>query len=93
MAFSETLKQLYQESRCVWWAKPSNWVPTWPSSVTTISSFEPRMFENWFMNVRLVCTSKRRVPKNAIDGPSTCASSMTSPDLISRAAFITAAGF
>ena len=51
------------------------------------------MFENWFMNVRFACTSKRRVPKNAIDGPSTWASSITSPDLMSRAAFITAAGF
>ena len=58
-----------------------------------ISSFEPRMLENWFMNVRLVCTSKRRVPKNAMLGPSTCASSITSPVLISLAAFSTAAGF
>jgi hypothetical protein len=47
----------------------------------------------WFMNVRLVWTSKRRVPKNAMLGPSTCASSNTSPVLISFAAFITAAGF
>ena len=51
------------------------------------------MLENWFMKVRLVCTSKRRVPKNGMVGPSTCASSITSPVLISFAAFITAAGF
>ncbi len=51
------------------------------------------MLENSFMNVRLVCTSKRRVPKNAMLGPSTCASSITSPVLISLAAFSTAAGF
>ena len=35
------------------------------------------------MNVRLVCTSKRRVPKNAMLGPSTWPSSITSPVLIS----------
>ena len=70
-AFSSTFWQLYQLLRWVWCAKPSNCVPTWPSSVTTISSFDPRMLENWFMNVRLVCTSKRRVPKNGMLGPST----------------------
>jgi hypothetical protein len=35
------------------------------------------------MNVRLVCTSKRRVPKNGISDESTCARSMCSPVLIS----------
>ena len=45
------------------------------------------------MKVRLVCTSKRRVPKNGILSPSTWPSSITSPVLISFAAFITAAGF
>src|SRR5215208_1895425 len=42
VAFSSTLTQLYQRFSCVWWAKPSNWVPTWPISEMTISSFEPR---------------------------------------------------
>ena len=58
-----------------------------------ISSLLPRMLENWFMNVRFGCTSNRRVPKNAMLGPSTCASSITSPLLISLAALSTAAGF
>ena len=45
------------------------------------------------MKVRLVCTSKRRVPKNGILSPSTWPSSITSPVLMSFAAFITAAAF
>src|SRR5262249_36266311 len=45
------------------------------------------------MNVRFMCTSKRRVPKNAMLGPSTCASSMTSPVLISFTALSTDCGF
>src|SRR5262245_43413051 len=45
------------------------------------------------MNVRLTCTSKRRVPKNGILSLSTCASSITSPLLMRLAAFITAAAF
>src|SRR5829696_2191935 len=91
VAFSSTLTQLYQRFSCVWWAKPSNWVPTWPISEMTISSFEPRRFEGWFMKVRLMCTSKRRVPKNGILSESTWPSSITSPVLMSFAAFITAA--
>jgi len=38
-----------------------------------------------------MCTSKRRVPKNGILSPSTWPSSITSPVLMSFAAFITAA--
>ena len=68
VAFSSTLKQLYQLSSWVWCAKPSNCVPTWPISVITISSLLPRRFEKSFMNVRLTCMSKRRVPKNAMFG-------------------------
>src|SRR4051812_8827152 len=45
------------------------------------------------MNVRLTCTSKRRVPKNGMLAPSTCPSSMTSPVLISLTALSTACGF
>jgi len=45
------------------------------------------------MKVRLACTSKRRVPKKGIFWDSTCPISMTSPVLMSFAAFITAAGF
>ena len=45
------------------------------------------------MNVRLVWTSKRRVPKNGILSFSTCAISITSPVLISCVARSTAAGF
>lgn len=37
-------------------------VPTWPISEMTISSLEPPRLEKSFMNVRLVWTSKRRVP-------------------------------
>ena len=68
-------------------------MPTWPISLTTISSLLPRRFEGWFMNVRLVCTSKRRVPKKGIAALSTWAISMTSPVLISRVAFSTASAF
>ena len=45
------------------------------------------------MKVRLVCTSKRRVPKNAILSFSGCAISITSPLLMSCAARSTLAGF
>ena len=45
------------------------------------------------MNVRLTCTSKRRVPKNGMLAPSTCPSSMTSPVLISLTALSTDCGF
>src|SRR6478609_3119888 len=45
------------------------------------------------MNVRLTCTSKRRVPKNGMLAPSTCPSSITSPVLISLTALSTACGF
>ncbi len=45
------------------------------------------------MNVRLVWTSKRRVPKKGIAALSTCPISMTSPVLISRAALSTDSGF
>jgi hypothetical protein len=41
-------------------------VPTWPISLTTSSSLLPRRCDGWFMNVRLVWASKRRVPKNGI---------------------------
>ena len=51
------------------------------------------MFDALFMNVRLICTSKRRVPKNGILSLSTWASSITSPVLIRPVAFSTAAGF
>ena len=51
------------------------------------------MLAGWFRNVRLTCTSKRRVPKNGILSLSTCASSITSPVLIRPAAFMTAAAF
>jgi hypothetical protein len=70
-------------SSIVWCTKPSSWVPTWPSSVMMISSLLPRRLDGWFMNVRLVCTSKRRVPKNGIAALSTCPSSITSPVLMS----------
>jgi hypothetical protein len=53
----------------------------------------PRRFEGWFMNVRLVCTSKRRVPANGILSFNTWAISMTSPVLMSRVAFSTLSGF
>ena len=59
----------------------------------TISSLLPRRLEGWFMNVRLVCTSKRRVPANGIWLFSTWAISMTSPVLMSRVAFSTLSGF
>ena len=39
----------------------------------TISSLLPRRLDCGFMNVRLMCTSKRRVPKNGILSLSTCA--------------------
>src|SRR6266480_3111260 len=45
------------------------------------------------MKVRLVCRLKMRVPKNAIPGPSTWLSSITSPVLISRAPRSTTSGF
>ena len=45
------------------------------------------------MNVRLVCTSKRRVPKNGILSESTCPISMTSPVLMRRTALRTDSGF
>ena len=45
------------------------------------------------MNVRLVVTSKRRVPKNGIAALSTWPISMTSPVLISRTALRTDSGF
>jgi len=45
----------------LWWAKPSNWVPTCPSLVVTTSSLLPRWFACGFMNVRFVCRSNRRV--------------------------------
>jgi len=53
----------------------------------------PRSFEPVFMKVCLTCTSKRRVPKNGIAGPSTCANSMISPLLISLTASSTSCGF
>ena len=55
------LKQLYRLSPWLWWAKPSNWVPTCPSSVVTTSSLLPRWFDCGFMTVRFVCRSNRRV--------------------------------
>ena len=93
VAFSSTLKQLYQLLRCVWCAKPSNWVPTWPISDKTSSSLLPRSLVPAFMKVRLACMSKRRVGEIAIPGPSTWASSITSPVLISFTALSTDAGF
>src|SRR5215468_538662 len=45
------------------------------------------------MTVRFTCTSKRRVPENGMSGPSTWASSVTSPVLISLTASSTACGF
>src|SRR5882724_10716883 len=77
----------------VWWAKPSSWVPTCPISLTRTSSLLPRRFEGSFMNVRLVCTSKRRVPKNGIEAFSTWPSSMISPDLMSWVARSTDSAF
>src|SRR6266700_3818668 len=90
---SLTLKQLYSESPIVWWAKPSNCVPTWPISLVTNSSLLPRVFLPVFMKVRLVCRLKMRVPKNGMPGPSTYAISITSPVLISRTARNTVSGF
>src|SRR6266568_982733 len=90
---SLTLKQLYSESPIVWWAKPSNCVPTWPISLVTTSSLLPRVFLPVFMKVRLVCRLKMRVPKNAMPGPRTWPSSMTSPVLMSRAPRSTVSGF
>src|SRR4029450_12087657 len=77
----------------VWWAKPSSWVPTCPISLIRTSSLLPRRLDGWFMNVRLVCTSKRRVPKNGIEALSTWPSSMISPDLMSRVARSTDSDF
>src|SRR5438132_9423679 len=57
------------------------------------ASLLPRRFEGWFMKVRLVCTSKRRVPKNGIEADSTWAMSITSPVRISRVARSTVSGF
>ena len=51
---TSTLTQLYQRFSFVWWAKPSNWVPTWPISLSTVSSLEPRRLLCGFMNVRFV---------------------------------------
>src|SRR5207302_304846 len=93
VAVSLTLKQLYIESPWVWCAKPSNCVPTWPISEVTTSSLLPRVFLPGFMNVRLVCRLKMRVPKKAIPGPSTWLSSITSPVLMSRAPRKTVSGF
>src|SRR5437763_13883184 len=76
-----------------WWAKPSNCVPTWPISLTTSSSLDPRRLDGWFMNVRLVWTSKRRVPENGILSLRTWASSIVSPVLIRRIAFNSVSGF
>src|SRR5215831_16705420 len=59
----------------------------------TISSLLPRRLAKSFMNVRLTCTSKRRVPKNGIFALSTYPSSMTSPVLISLTALSTVCGF
>src|SRR5207302_1985717 len=93
VAVSLTLKQLYIESPWVWCAKPSNCVPTWPISEVTTSSLLPRVFLPGFMNVRLVCRLKIRVPEKAIPGPSTWLSSITSPVLMSRAPRKTVSGF
>ena len=68
-------------------------MPTWPISVVTTSSFEPRVLRPVFMKVRLVCMLNTRVPKNAICGPSTCDSSITSPVLIRLAPRSTFFGF
>ena len=51
---SSSLKQLYMLLPMVWWLKPSNCVPTWPISPTTISSLLPRVFVPGFMTVRFV---------------------------------------
>src|SRR5438552_15964178 len=45
------------------------------------------------MKVRLVCRLKIRVPKNAMPGPRTWLSSITSPVLMSRAPRNTVSGF
>ena len=45
------------------------------------------------MKVRLVCTSKRRVPENGIEAESTWAMSITSPVRIRRVARSTVSGF
>jgi hypothetical protein len=47
-----------------------------PDLGDTISSLLPRMLENWFMNVRLMCMSSRRVPENGILALSTWPSSI-----------------
>ena len=77
----------------VWWLKVSNWVPTWPISATTSSSFDPRRLEPASFRVRLVTTSKRRPADSGIESDSTCPSSKTSPVRISRAARSTVSGF
>ena len=58
-----------------------------------ISSLLPRRLAGTFMNVRLVCTSKRRVPTKGMDALSTWPSSMTSPVRISRVARSTVSDF
>jgi hypothetical protein len=58
-----------------------------------ISSLLPRRFDGWFRNVRLVCTSKRRVPKNGMDEESTWPNSITSPVRMSRVPRRTVSGF
>src|SRR2546426_4221138 len=76
----------------VWWAKPSNWVPTWPISLRSISSLLPRRFDCGFMNVRLVWMSKRRVGDMGIVGERTWLSSTTSPVRTSLTALSTESG-
>src|SRR5262245_32801511 len=92
-AISLILKQLYRLSPWLWWVKPSNWVPTCPSSVVTSSSLLPRWFDCGFMNVRLVCTLNWRVACSGMPCLSTWPSSMTSPVRTSFVAAITDAGF
>jgi len=49
----------------------------------------PRRLDGWFMNVRLMWTSKLRAPKNDMLAFRTWPSSITSPVLISLTAFST----
>src|SRR5215470_3909302 len=75
------------------WANPSNWVPTWPSSVTTSSSLPLSLLASVPMPVRLTCMSKTRPGNSGIEAERTWPSSITSPVLMSFAAFNTVCGF
>ena len=77
----------------LWWAKPSNWVPTCPISAITISSLPLRWLVPAAAAVRLTCRLKLRAADNGICALSTWPSSITSPVLMSLSALSTVAGF